>query len=141
MMPENHTRARCEAGFMDQKPYALDEPRRKAVMAAILEVCTHREWVLMAAHVRSTHVHAVIQADAEPEGILHILKAYASRRLNLMGCDEPRRKRWTRHGSTRWLFEREHVNAAVQYVVDEQGEKMSVYEGEPNSKGAATLLE
>jgi len=54
-------------------------------------------------------------------------KAYASRRLNRMSLDAPNRKRWARHGSTRWLSKPQHVSAAVQYVVTEQGEPMSVF--------------
>ena len=50
------------------------------------------------------------------------LKVYASRRLNGMGLDEPNRKRWARHGSTRWLWKPEHIPAAVQYVMAEQGD-------------------
>jgi hypothetical protein len=55
-------------------------------------------------------------------------KAYASRPLNGMRLDEPNRKRWARHGSTRWLWKPHHVSAAMQYVVVEQGEAMSVFE-------------
>jgi hypothetical protein len=55
-------------------------------------------------------------------------KAYASRRLNRMNLDAPNRKRWARHGSTRWLWQPQHVSAAMQYVVIEQGEPMSVFE-------------
>jgi hypothetical protein len=56
-------------------------------------------------------------------------KAYASRRLNRMGLDKPGRKRWTRHGSsTRWLWKPQNILAAIQYVVAEQGEAMSVFE-------------
>lgn len=56
------------------------------------------------------------------------IKSYASRRLNEMGLDEPRRKRWARHGSTRWLWNPENVSDAIRYVVDEQGEPMAVFE-------------
>jgi len=55
-------------------------------------------------------------------------KAYASRRLNRMRLDEPDRKRWARHGSTRFLWKPQHVCAAIHYVVDEQGDAMSVFE-------------
>jgi hypothetical protein len=55
-------------------------------------------------------------------------KSYASRCLNQMRLDEPTRKRWARHGSTRWLWEPENVSAAIRYVVDEQGERMAVFQ-------------
>ena len=57
------------------------------------------------------------------------LKAYASRWLNEAGFDAPNRKRWTRHGSTRYLWHETAVEQAVAYVVDEQGEATEVYDG------------
>ena len=113
---------------MDQAPYPLDQPRRDAVLEAIQEVCLHGGWSLLAAQVRSNHVHTVVEAVVPPERVMGDFKAYASRRLNRMSVDEPNRKRWARHGSTRWLWQPQHVSAAMQYVVTEQGEPMSVFE-------------
>ena len=113
---------------MDQPPYHLDQIRRDAVLQAIQEVCGHRGWTLLAAHVRSNHVHAVVETETRPERIMSDFKAYASRRLNWMKLDQPNRKRWARHGSTRWLWKPHHVSAAIQYIVDEQGHTMSALE-------------
>jgi len=113
---------------MDQPPYGMDKTRRDAVLRSILERCADREWTLLAAHVRANHVHLVIEADAKPERIMNDLKSYASRCMNQQGLDEPERKRWARHGSTRWLWSREDVSAAIRYVVDQQGEPMAVFE-------------
>src|SRR6266498_1875166 len=88
------------------RPYHLDQARRDAVLEAIQEVCGHRGWGLLAAHVRSNHVHTVVEAEVPPERVLSDFKAYASRRLNRMRLDQPNRKRWARHGSTRWLWNR-----------------------------------
>jgi REP element-mobilizing transposase RayT len=121
-------RAAFEAELMDQAPYCLDQLRRDAVLEAIQEVCVHRSWSLLAAHVRSNHVHTVVAAEVPPERVMGDFKAYASRRLNRMSLDEPNRKRWARHGSTRRLWQPQHVSAAIQYVVTEQGEPMSVFE-------------
>ena len=115
---------------MDQSPYSLDQIRRDAVLEAVQEVCAHRGWCLLAAHVRTTHVHTVVVAEAPPERVMREFKAYASRRLNRIGMDGPGRKRWTRHGSTRWLWKPEHISAAIQYVVAEQGDAMSVFESD-----------
>ena len=52
-------------------------------------------------------------------------KAYASRALNRLDGDGPARKRWARHGSTRWLWNDQEVGEATRYVVDEQGEPMA----------------
>jgi len=53
-------------------------------------------------------------------------KSYASRRLNQSEIDEPDRKRWARHGSTRWLWKDQDLVDAIRYVVEEQGEAMAV---------------
>jgi REP element-mobilizing transposase RayT len=121
-------RAAAEGELMEQAPYDLDRIRRNAVLEAIQEVCAHRSWGLLAAHVRSNHVHLVVDAEARAERVMGDCKAYASRRLNRMRLDEPNRKRWARHGSTRWLWEPAHVSAAIQYVVAEQGDAMAVFE-------------
>ena len=113
---------------MDQVPYHLDQIRRDAVLEAIQEVGVHRGWSLLAAHVRSNHVPTVVEAEVPPERVMGDCKAYASRRRNGMRLDEPKRKRWAHHGSTRWLWKPQHVSAAMQYVVAEQGEPMSVFE-------------
>lgn len=113
---------------MDQLPYELDGARRSAVLAALQEVCAHRGWNLAAAHVRTNHVHAIVEAEAQPEKIMNDFKSYASRRLKRLNPEEGDRKRWARHGSTRWLWNSEQVSAAVGSVVDEQGEPMAVFE-------------
>jgi REP element-mobilizing transposase RayT len=113
---------------MDQPPYDLDQIRRNVVLEAIQQVCAHRGWGLLAAHVRSTHVHTVVVAEVPPERVLIDFKAYASRGLNRIALDAPDRRRWARHGSTRFLWKPQHVEAAIQYVVCEQGDAMSVFE-------------
>ena len=115
---------------MDQAAYSLDETRRNTVLAAIQEVCAHRGWRLLAAHVRTTHVHTVVEAEVPPERVMGDFKAYTSRHLNRKGLDKPGRKRWTRHGSTRWLWRPKHISAAMQYVVAEQGEAMAVFQSD-----------
>jgi hypothetical protein len=59
--------------------------------------------------------------------MMNTFKSYASRKLNLLRIDEPHRKRWARHGSTRWLWKDEQVQEVLQYVVYGQGEAMEVY--------------
>jgi REP element-mobilizing transposase RayT len=126
----NSARAAAERERMDQPPHHLDQIRRAAVLQAIREVSAHRGWNLLAAHVRTTHVHTVVEAEFPPERVMRDFKAYASRRLNGMSLDEPDRKRWARHGSTRWLPASRYVSAAIHYVLEEQGDAMSVFESD-----------
>jgi ribosomal protein L4 len=75
-----------------------------------------------------THVHVVVDAEEEPEKVMNAFKVWASRRLNEMEGTSSDKRRWARHGSTRWLWKEESVRAAVKYVIEEQGERMEVYE-------------
>ena len=94
---------------MDQAAYLLE---------ALREVCFHRGWGLRAA------------LEVRPEKVMNAFKSYASRGLNRLGNDGPERKRWARHGSTRWLWKDEDVQEAIRYVVSGQGEPMEVYLGD-----------
>jgi REP element-mobilizing transposase RayT len=120
-------RATSDRERMTQAPYQLDRDTRSTTLEAIREVSAHRGWNLLAAQVRTNHVHAVVEADVTPEKVLNDFKAYASRALNRLGRDTPDRKRWARHGSTRWLRKDEDVQDAVRYVIEEQGEPMAVF--------------
>lgn len=113
---------------MKQSAYRLDESRRLIVLEAIQEVCLFRGWQLLAAHIRSTHIHCVVEADVRPERAMNAFKSYASRSLNRLQVEESARIRWAEHGSTRWLWKAQHVNAAIRYVIDDQGPPMAVFE-------------
>lgn len=105
----------AERAAMDQPLYLVDSARRKLTLEALVEACARRGWSLMAAHVRTNHVHIVVEANAMPEKIMKDLKAYASRRLDRSGLDPQSRKRWVRHGSTRYLGKPKQLSTAVRY--------------------------
>jgi REP element-mobilizing transposase RayT len=121
---------------MKQNTYLLDANRREIVLTTLQEVCSHRQWTLLAAHVRSNHVHAVVAADDSPERVMSAFKAYASRTLNRLVPDRPDRRRWARHGSTRYLWNSQMISAAIRYVVCEQGEPMALFEAPVTPPGA-----
>ena len=113
---------------MTHQPYLLDAIRRQVVLESLLEVCSYHEWTLLAAYVRTNHAHVVATADRKPEYVMNALKAYSSGYVNHWALDSPDRRRWARHGSTRYLWTSTAVSAAIQYVVREQGESMAVFE-------------
>jgi len=116
---ESHARER-----MRHAPYLLDERRGQVVVSAIQEVCTFRSWQLLAAHVRTTHVHCVVGGVQLPNRAIADFKVYASRALNRI---EERQARWARGGNTRALPASVSIHAAVRYVADGQGEPMAVF--------------
>ena len=127
LIPPRPSWIRADATKMKEQPYQLTWPRRAVVLQAMQEVCAHRGWTLLAAHVRSNHVHFVVIADERPERVLNDVKAYASRALSRSGLENGSLKRWTHHGSTRYLWKPEQVAAAIEYVVWGQGEPMAVW--------------
>jgi REP element-mobilizing transposase RayT len=114
---------------MTEAAHELDSEERQVVLQTTIEVCRHRAWTLLAAHVRTAHLHVVVAAEGPPERIMHALKSYSSRALNCRG-------RWARHGSTVYLWTRDEFANAVRYVVSKQGEPMAVYtQPNPDRKG------
>ena len=89
-------RVAAERQSMTQTQYLLDRDSRAVVLQALLEVCSHRGWGLLAAHVRTHHVHAVVEAEVRPEKIMNDFQSYASRGWNQLGRDGSERKRWAR---------------------------------------------
>lgn len=128
VLAQNPARVSSEQKRARQKPYVMDARRRALVLKASQEVCAFRGWTLLAAHVRTQHVHLIVAAENGAEKILHDVKAYAARTLNRWGLDDGNSHRWTRHGSTRYLWQPEQVGAAIHYVVREQGKPMAVWE-------------
>jgi REP element-mobilizing transposase RayT len=127
LMEAGPQRLAAELLSMNQPRYALDNESRTVVLQSLRDVCSYRGWNLLAAHVRTNHVHVVVEAEARPERIMNSFKSYASRGLNQLLRDTPDRKRWARHGSTRWLWKDQDVREAIRYVVDGQGEPMAVF--------------
>jgi REP element-mobilizing transposase RayT len=118
---------------LKQAPFEMDHGQRAIVLKAIGEVCRYRRWHLLAAHVRSNHVHSVVEAGVAPEAVMNAFKSYASRALNLHAPGDHGRLRWARHGSTRYLWSAERVAAAVRYVLDQQGDSMAWYQASERS--------
>lgn len=112
---------------MIDRAYELDAPRRRIVLDTVREVCRHRGWRLLAVHVRATHVHMIVHADVKPEKVMNDIKAYASRRLTEAGFDSRDTKRWSRHGSTKYIWDEDYLRSALHYALHRQGVPMERY--------------
>ena len=106
---------------MRQPPFLLDRASAEIVLRSIRNTCAYRDWTLLAAHVRTNHVHIVVDGIPSPSIALRDLKAYATRSLG------QGRIRWSRHASTRPLPDARAVAGAVNYVIAYQGDPMAVY--------------
>ncbi|MEQ8849023.1 hypothetical protein, partial [Botrimarina sp.] len=72
-------------------------------------------------NVRTNHAHAVVAAAATPERVMNDFKSWATRRLRDSGLVDRSAKVWSRHGSTRYLWDKRAVEAACCYVAEGQG--------------------
>ena len=113
------------AARMRNAPVELGDAEREVACATFEQVCAYRAWQLFAAHVRTTHAHVVVRAEAAPERVMGALKAYASRRIAEAGLRPPGTRLWARHGSTRRLWTIAAVEAARSYTLNEQGEGLA----------------
>jgi REP element-mobilizing transposase RayT len=121
-----------ESTIMRHQHFHLNEQRRRIVLDSMVDLCKRRKWRLYAAHIRQEHVHMIVQASGKPENVMNALKAFATRRLNQFESNEKKnRKRWSRHGSTRYIWDDEGLASAVDYVIRGQGEPMACYEDVP----------
>ena len=113
---------------MREPVYTLTDSARKVVREAILTTCRRKDWPVPALHIRVTHIHGVICFKEKPGRAVDALKASASRELNKSGVDGNRKKRWTRGKSAIALWTIDDVRAAIDYVLNQQGEPMETYE-------------
>ncbi|HXG08182.1 MAG TPA: transposase, partial [Gemmataceae bacterium] len=120
-VPPDPERARQSAARLVHAPIRLEQPWREAVQAAVIEVCAYRGWTLLALHVRTTHVHALVAAPIAPEKILNDFKAYATRRLRREKLATADLRIWSEHGSTRYIWKDRQLAEAIDYVVNRQG--------------------
>lgn len=52
---------------MNHAPFVMDQENRDKTLDAIRKVCLKRGWMLLAAHVRTNHVHCVVDAEVVPD--------------------------------------------------------------------------
>ncbi len=123
-LPASKRRFRYERRELRDKPVRLDKTARRLVASAIIEHAEQKTWRIFALHVRTNHVHVVVSCPCEPEKPLREFKAWATRRLRAEGVVEKTSRVWTRHGSTRYLFNETGVHGAIRYVNEQQGKSL-----------------
>jgi len=110
-----------ERSMLKQEPVTLDKREREIVSACIERHCQIRQWQLEGVNVRTTHVHIVVRAAGySPEVVMGQLKSWTTRRFRSDGCYASDKVVWTRHGSTRYLWQENEIPPTVRYVLLEQ---------------------
>jgi REP element-mobilizing transposase RayT len=115
-------------GLLKDIPFLLGAKERQIVEVAIKDVCRVREYGLFALHVRTNHAHVVASGSAKPERMMDSFKAYSTKALRGAGLIDNDRRPWSRHASTRYLWTDEHINMAVDYVINGQGDELPTFD-------------
>jgi REP element-mobilizing transposase RayT len=116
VLPPNAAWQRAERARMTGPTLHLGVADRQIVERTVAEVCRHRRWRLYAVSARTEHVHVVLTAPGRPERILEALKAWCTRRLREAARAEREAVIWSRHGSTRYLWDHKSLEEAAAYV-------------------------
>ena len=136
-LPPSQQREQYHRRQLNESPFSLGPIEQAAVLQAILKAASKRAWYLHAAHIRVTHVHIVIGANAPAERVLAYFKSYATQALKELVTVKSRKHYWTHHGSTRYLWTPQSLAAANDYVLNHQGTKLACYtnpESEPGTQ-------
>ncbi|MBX3402655.1 MAG: transposase [Phycisphaeraceae bacterium] len=120
MIPQSKALAASDGDQLAHLAVVLTPPQREIVTAAIIGVCEHKKWRLLAVNVRTNHVHTVVSAVQRPEFVMNAFKAWATRRLLEAAEFEKGTRVWSRHGSTVYLFKEDKVTEKCQYVIEGQ---------------------
>lgn len=104
---------------MTHPAMVLSTEQRAAVDLALLDVARHRGWTILAAAVRTNHVHIVCEGDAGVERMMGDFKRWSTKRLRESGLVAPDQPIWAVHGSTRYVWTEVQLRRALSYVVND----------------------
>ena len=124
-LPNNPGLKLKEESNLQNPSFKLEASCREAALQAILDVCKFRSWFAHSVHVRSNHIHIVVSGREKPEKMMYDFKRYATiaiKKTNNISAD----KYWTRHGSTKYIWTKERLHSAIEYVEVGQGEIMAL---------------
>jgi REP element-mobilizing transposase RayT len=129
-IPPNERWRHHNEQVLKHPPVELDAERRAAVDAAVRETCEKRNWLLRAINVRTNHAHIVVTAGCKPEAVLSAFKANATRKMREEKRWLHEHSPWSAHGSRRYLWTERHVERAIDYVVNGQGDELPNFDDE-----------
>jgi REP element-mobilizing transposase RayT len=112
---------------MVDSPVTLTPTQRALIENTILAHCNIRNWFLHAVNTRTTHVHAVVTADRDPDDVMEQFKSWCSRALSdAAGLKVPvarkagRRHWFTEGGGKEEIYDEEYLRNAIRYVLEGQ---------------------
>ncbi len=124
-LPEEQEWLKINSSRMKREPVILDPIQRSRVDEAVRETCEKRDWLLHAINVRTNHSHSVASIrEKGPGAALNAFEANSTRLMRERGCWQSDRSPWADKGSTRYLWNEESVQRAINYVLFGQGDEL-----------------
>lgn len=110
---------------LKNKPFNLNSESCEIIESAIREVCDYRKRLLHAINLRTNHVHLVVSVgETNPSKALNSFKSYATRRLREKNIWSFEHSPWASRGSRKHLWNEKHLEIAVDYVINGQGNEL-----------------
>jgi REP element-mobilizing transposase RayT len=120
-LPPSPNRESHMRSVVSAPPMLFNGEMRQVVETAIRDHANIRQWQLHALAVRTNHVHVVVGTpNRTAETVMEEFKSWGTRRLRRAELVGPATRVWADHGSTRYLWDPEHIAKAVDYVVNWQ---------------------
>ncbi|WP_321474418.1 hypothetical protein [uncultured Paludibaculum sp.] len=99
-----------------------------------MKTCRARHWPLLAAHIRSTHLHAILETPIDPESSMGELKSECTKALKAANLAGPEDRIWADYGNIRILRSAYVIAKAIDYVLHRQGAPMETYSDASDSE-------
>jgi REP element-mobilizing transposase RayT len=113
--------------LMVESTVKLTQAQRRIIEDTVTAHCAIRGWKLHAVNARTNHVHVVVSAQREPEEVMNQLKAWCSQKLSdaagltsKVALKAGRRRWFTEGGDKDEIYDEEHLQNAVRYVLEGQ---------------------
>ena len=102
-------------------PIYLKQPLAVPLLDQFKETADHRGWKLHAVAIMANHIHLLVTVhdNPEPYEILRDFKSYGSRALNKLVGKPTSGTWWTENGSTRKKSTLEAIEAAIEYILQQ----------------------
>ena len=112
----------------NETAFLLDAKMRETVLQSMMKTARYLCWKMFAIHVRTNHVHLVLQSNTSKEETMGKLKQYATKDLKKYHPELLLRHQfWSRHASTKNVWAPESLFPVLYYVIKEQGKPMALY--------------
>ncbi|MGH7242885.1 MAG: hypothetical protein ACREJD_05650 [Phycisphaerales bacterium] len=136
-------RVEAERALMRSPRFTLTTEMCRVAEPALYSVADEEGWAIIAANVRSTHVHVVVDCreKVSPEDATVAFKSRITKELGLAGLVGRDPDVWAVHGSTRWINHAAGLYGAIAYVNDWQSGRKKEWLEEQKQRARQFLAE